>query len=156
MNQGQIWPLSLRNQESCGSKSSGLLASLVGGMAGVVKHPAEWPFCGYNEIQTPRQRYSLIDYKRLIPLLQMKDMGELQQYCRERIEEALATGNRSRESKWTESIAVGNPAEAGLRRHLKGLESRRKVGRLLEVRKAMNSANRLFLTGAILPLKMGF
>jgi len=41
--------------------------------AGVVKHPAEWPFCGYNEIQNPRQRYSLIDYHKLIPLLQMKD-----------------------------------------------------------------------------------
>jgi hypothetical protein len=36
--------------------------------AGVVKHPAEWPLCGYVEIQNPRQRYSLIDFKRLIPL----------------------------------------------------------------------------------------
>ena len=83
--------------------------------AGVVKHPAEWPFCGYNEIQTPRQRYSLIDYHRLIPLLQMKDIGELQKSCRKRVEEDLATRNQSRDSKWTESIAVGSPAEAGLR-----------------------------------------
>jgi putative transposase len=86
--------------------------------AGVVKHPAEWPFCGYNEIQNPRQRYSLIDYKRLIPLLQMKDMGSLKQSCRERVEEALAAENRSRDSKWTEAIAVGNKAfvEATLKR----------------------------------------
>ncbi len=29
--------------------------------AGAVKHPKEWPFCGYyNEIQKPRQRYAII------------------------------------------------------------------------------------------------
>lgn len=33
--------------------------------AGVVSHPSEWEFCGYNEIQEPRQRYSLIDHNRL-------------------------------------------------------------------------------------------
>ena len=27
---------------------------------GVVTHPSEWPFSGYNEIQNPRQRYSLL------------------------------------------------------------------------------------------------
>jgi putative transposase len=78
--------------------------------AGVVKHPAEWPFCGYNEIQNPRQRYSLIDYHRLIPLLQIKDIGELQESCRKRVEEDLTTRNQSRDSKWTESIAVGSKA----------------------------------------------
>ena len=76
--------------------------------AGVVKHPAEWPFCGYTEIQDPRQRYSLIDYHRLIPLLQMKDLGELQESCRNRVEGNLATRNQSRDRKWTESIAVGS------------------------------------------------
>jgi putative transposase len=33
--------------------------------AGVVSHPSEWPFCGYNEIQSPRQRYSLINDESL-------------------------------------------------------------------------------------------
>ena len=28
---------------------------------GVVQHPSEWPFSGYNEIQNPRERYALID-----------------------------------------------------------------------------------------------
>lgn len=36
--------------------------------AGVVTHPSEWPFCGYNEIQKPRQRYSLIDFEGLMGL----------------------------------------------------------------------------------------
>ncbi len=31
--------------------------------AGVVKHPSEWAFCEYNEIQAPRERYALIDYE---------------------------------------------------------------------------------------------
>jgi hypothetical protein len=83
--------------------------------AGVVKHPAEWPFGGYNEIQNPHQRYSLIDYHKLIPLLQMKDIGELQESCRKRVEKDLGTRSQSRDSRWTESIAVGSPAEAGLR-----------------------------------------
>ena len=34
--------------------------------AGVVNHPSEWNFGGYNEIQKPRERYALIDYKRLM------------------------------------------------------------------------------------------
>ncbi len=29
---------------------------------GVVKHPSDWEFSGYNEIQNPRQRYRIIDY----------------------------------------------------------------------------------------------
>jgi hypothetical protein len=29
----------------------------------------EWIFCGYNEIQNPRKRYALIDYKKLTELL---------------------------------------------------------------------------------------
>jgi hypothetical protein len=76
--------------------------------AGVVDHPSEWPFCGYNEIQNPRKRYSLIDYQRLIPLLQMKDMEELQASCKTRVEASLTGTNQNRDGKWTESIAVGN------------------------------------------------
>ena len=33
--------------------------------AGVVGHPSQWPFCGYNEIQAPRRKNVLIDYERL-------------------------------------------------------------------------------------------
>ena len=45
--------------------------------AGVVDHPEQWPFCGYNEIQSPRQRYALIDYPRVMGLLHMRDFKEL-------------------------------------------------------------------------------
>ena len=76
--------------------------------SGVVNHPEEWPFCGYNEIQNPRQRYALIDYQRLISLLQMKDLSELQESCRKSVEQSLASRDKSREIKWSESIAVGS------------------------------------------------
>jgi hypothetical protein len=36
--------------------------------AGVVTHPSEWPFSGYNEIQNPRERYALIDHENLMEL----------------------------------------------------------------------------------------
>ena len=39
---------------------------------------------------------------------QMKDKGELQESCRKRVEGILTTRNQSRDSKWTESIAVGS------------------------------------------------
>jgi len=86
--------------------------------AGVVNHPEEWTFCGYHEIQNPRQRYSLIDYERLISLLQMKDLDELQESCRNRIEESLLSREQSREGKWTESVAVGGKSfiEATIKR----------------------------------------
>lgn len=98
--------------------------------AGVAKHPAEWPFCGYNEIQNPRQKYSLIDYNRLIPLLQMKDIVELQESCRKRVEDDLATRNQSRDSKWSESIAVGSKAfiEATIKKLWNKAKGRKIVG----------------------------
>ncbi len=78
--------------------------------AGVVTHPSEWAFNGYNEIQHPRERYSLIDYGSLAELLGMKDMEKLRRACREWTEESLARQVGGRESRWTESIAVGSQA----------------------------------------------
>ncbi len=44
---------------------------------GVVNHPSEWPFCGYNEIQQPRERYALVDYEGLRGLLNFREMSDL-------------------------------------------------------------------------------
>ena len=75
--------------------------------AGVVKSPEEWPFCGYNEIQDPRERYRIIDYQKLMELLQVKDFRDVQDLSRAWVTEAVASQNHFRESRWTESIAVG-------------------------------------------------
>ena len=45
--------------------------------AGVVNHPSKWDFGGYNEIQKPRERYTIIDYKRLMDLLHISTNEEL-------------------------------------------------------------------------------
>ncbi len=76
--------------------------------AGVVTHPSEWPFCGYNEIQKPRQRYSLIDFEGLMSLFNIKNRDELRERCSGWLGEAITRQSRGRERRWTESIAVGN------------------------------------------------
>ena len=78
--------------------------------AGVVNHPSEWPFSGYNEIQNPRLRYSLIDQEGLRDLLNIRSMEELRRSYRDWVEESLSREGGKRESRWTESIAVGSKA----------------------------------------------
>ena len=40
---------------------------------GVIHHPSEWNYGGYNEIQSSKQRYSLIDMPKLVELTGKKD-----------------------------------------------------------------------------------
>ena len=78
--------------------------------AGVVEHPSEWEFCGYNEILAPRQRYALIDYDGLRSLLNFDSMDDLAAAYRGWIKDSLGGGNSLRDGKWTESVAVGSEA----------------------------------------------
>lgn len=76
--------------------------------AGVAKHPQEWIHSGYNEIQRPRQRYGIIDFKNLMALLQIENFVDLKEAHREWTDETLKKSKVVRESKWTQSIAVGD------------------------------------------------
>lgn len=76
--------------------------------AGVVQHPIEWPHGGYQEIQSPRERYAIIDIETLKELLNYRTQTELAEAYRGWIDEAVAKGNRVREARWTQSIAVGS------------------------------------------------
>jgi putative transposase len=78
--------------------------------AGVVTHPEQWPACGYVEIQHPKVRYGIIDYGRLMELMGVRRLDQLQQACREQIEEALQRKQLERQSQWSESLVVGSPA----------------------------------------------
>jgi len=78
--------------------------------AGVVSHPSEWAFCGYNEIQNPPKRYCLIDIEELMGLINVRDKGELREAYRGWVEEALEGSGHERRPEWTESIAVGGEA----------------------------------------------
>jgi hypothetical protein len=76
--------------------------------AGVVSHPSEWPFSGYNEIQRPRERYALVDYEGLRSLLKFEEMPDLADAYRGWIEGAIGADGQLREGKWSESVAVGS------------------------------------------------
>jgi REP-associated tyrosine transposase len=78
--------------------------------AGVVKHPSEWSFSGYNEIQEPRRKNVLIDYERLQGLLGAGTYDQLRINHRGWVEEYLGDGDgaNSRQEEWTASIAVGS------------------------------------------------
>jgi len=76
--------------------------------AGVVKHPSEWPFSGYNEIQEPKRKKVLIEYQKLTSLLGFDSYDDVVKYHRGWVETYLENGNNTRDEKWTKSIAVGN------------------------------------------------
>jgi hypothetical protein len=73
-----------------------------------VGHPWEWDFCGYNEIQAPRERYALIDYDGLRNLLGFRSMHDFAEAYRGWVEESLQEENHCRDGKWTECVAVGS------------------------------------------------
>jgi len=78
--------------------------------AGVVKHSSEWPYSGYNEIQQPKRKKILINYERLKELFGFDSYEHLKTIHKQWVENCLSDGDNFRDSKWTESIAVGSEA----------------------------------------------
>jgi len=76
--------------------------------AGVVQHPSEWEFGGYTEIQNSKQRYTVINRRKLSNLLGIKNDAYLLESHRQWVEEVLKNGSNKRDAKWTESVAVGD------------------------------------------------
>jgi len=76
--------------------------------AGVVKHPLEWIFGGYIEIQSPRRKCSLIAYRNLAALNGFKTYEGFREAHRELVEEKLRSVNNGYQSEWSQSIAVGS------------------------------------------------
>ena len=111
--------------------------------AGVIQHPSEWEYGGYNEIQQPKQRYSLIDRKRLLQLLGMADQEELSEKHSKWIDDALNNRPSKRDGKWTESIAVGDEKFV--------LETKIKLGEKAIGRKAVKSTDGYELRESIAP-----
>jgi len=75
--------------------------------AGVVEHPSQWPFCGYNEIQDPPSRYGLIDQRRLMRLLGINDSDQLRETYESWVDDGLSRDGHVRDGKWSGSVAVG-------------------------------------------------
>jgi putative transposase len=76
--------------------------------AGVVDHPSEWAFCGYNELMQNPQRYRLINIKKVMELTGTTDRITFKKFYSERVESTLLSDQMERDIRWTESIAVGS------------------------------------------------
>ena len=75
--------------------------------AGVVDHSSNWPHGGYNEIQAPRRKNTIIASERLRELVGFEDYDSLVSAHRKWVQTALEEIDLKRQSRWTESIAVG-------------------------------------------------
>ena len=76
--------------------------------AGIVSHPKEWKFGGYQEIIKPKLRYSITDHKTLKKLLDIKNEQDLKHMYNLAVENELKKEVCIREPEWSQSIAVGS------------------------------------------------
>jgi len=76
--------------------------------AGVVSHPSEWEFCGYNEIQNPRKRKGIIDFERLMALVGLASYSDLKEAHLNWVDQKLHKRVHEKERQWTKGIAVGS------------------------------------------------
>ena len=87
--------------------------------AGVVSDPAEWNWCGYQEVAGIRKRYRAVSLENLMAALALGHPSEkiARQYVAF-VADGLKAGVMNREPLWTESIAVGSET------YVKGLGAR--------------------------------
>jgi putative transposase len=78
--------------------------------AGAVAHPRDWELSGYREIQSPPNRYQVIDLDALVDALGLNDIEQLRDCHRRWVEDGLASGSLVRNARWTRSLAVGSEA----------------------------------------------
>ncbi|MDD5599763.1 MAG: transposase [Victivallaceae bacterium] len=78
--------------------------------AGVVKHPLEWRHAGIQELLGEKQRYCIINQKRLLRALDFRvgESSEFKDWYRATLNEKLACISHEREACWSEAIAVGD------------------------------------------------
>ena len=81
--------------------------------AGVVSQAEQWPESGYRELQSPPQRYRIVDESKLMALLAIPDREQFRQTrCRwldaALVGKALVDKASQREAGWSDSLAVGS------------------------------------------------
>jgi putative transposase len=75
--------------------------------AGVVPHPEEWPYCGYHELISSRKT-QIIDKKELAATVGLRSVKELSETYLGVISDKLQRRELERDSRWSESIAIGS------------------------------------------------
>jgi len=79
--------------------------------AGLVRHPAEWPWCSYAELMGERKRYRLVDRDHLATAFgHHPDTPAFKSAYRHGIEQVILARAFARQAKWTESLAIGSEA----------------------------------------------
>lgn len=116
--------------------------------AGVVDDPIKWADSGYFEIQNIGKRFEIIDYSSLLSLLNLKSFDQLKAVQEEWVEDALNRKDLKRDSKWTESIAVGNSAFVE--------EIKQKLGIKALYRTIENKNDAYVLSDGEIPYKISF
>ena len=76
--------------------------------AGVVRHPEEWIWSGYYEIQYPLERYMVIDINRLLELNDMKSEDHYRDFRKTCVDNDFHTCDLKRNPEWSNSLAVGS------------------------------------------------
>jgi putative transposase len=76
--------------------------------AGVVNHPEEWYFGGYQEIMHPKQRYSIVDQEILKAFFRVKSSKRLQEDYSLFVQSELKKSTLPKEPEWSRGIAVGS------------------------------------------------
>jgi putative transposase len=79
--------------------------------AGVVRHPGEWPYGAFRELQKPHVRFrnQLVDWEAAMEVLGMSNWSRLREAREEWVREELRRAEAlARNPIWTESVAVGS------------------------------------------------
>ncbi len=77
--------------------------------AGAVMHPEDWRHGGYQELSGKRQRYRVINQKRLLKCLgNGDDTDAFQKWHQATLETCLAQDYHAREAYWSKAFAVGD------------------------------------------------
>jgi putative transposase len=116
--------------------------------AGAVDHPSKWPHGGFNEIQSPRRKNSIIAYERLRQLAGFTDYDSFAAAHRKWVDAALKDIGAKRDRRWTESIAVGGSSfvehiKSAMGAIAKGRSVRPAEG-AFELREAQSAYNAIF------------
>lgn len=75
--------------------------------AGVVAHPRDWEFGGYQELSGTRQRYRIIDQRRLFACLAMPDAATFRPWHEATLADLCRRPQPIREPHWSRALAVG-------------------------------------------------
>ncbi len=78
--------------------------------AGGMKDPAEWAWCGDDELTGRRSRYRLLSPDRMLEGLGLDFLASFVRLYRDGISEKLQRQPLMREAAWTEALAIGDPS----------------------------------------------